>query len=342
MKSLTTVIIFTILIFTKTFAHSCTNKESVVCEIEPNESWLQKEVCINNTLLGQYFSNNPQSLPFSCLDFSLKKIKTYACNAGLKYFTGDNNEHFIDPSLNFFTLGIAEYKDPTPIEDFSYIQKSVYASSTDDFSQATKKSGSHMIEDGSKLQFHLGSEFYGAQYFVDLCILNKNLTPESFDLNIVGKVLFTQSLFNQDSYIKDAQVLSTIEVICQNDNNIFTKILSSESPFISAEKNYTSLLPPGNQCYIRHLFKENASDKFRSNKYKKISFQTQLYISVVDESLLNLLPIKYCQIKKSRSKFICQEKIFNNGDELIQDALKGYFSSNDMFTGACPNPCNLK
>jgi hypothetical protein len=330
-------------IFNTAKATTCSNLETLVCEIEPNLSVAQKEVCVGNTRLGQYFTDKPKSLPTSCSDFRMKKIKTYACNAGLKFSANTSKpEQLQDPSLNYFTFGMTDYNDQVGLDELSFVQKSMNASSQNEYAQASSKSGEHIIEDGSKLQFQLGSEVYGAQYFVDLCILNKNLNPERFDLNVLGKVLFTHSLFTQPSYIQESQVLSKVEIYCQNGNNITTKVLSTESPFFSAEKKYNSIINPGHRCFVRHSFKEQAIDKKRSHKFKKISFQTQLNLAAEDEILLIESPKKYCQIKKSGNKFTCLEKTLISDDEIISTALAGQYFNNETYTGACPNPCKLK
>lgn len=337
----TTLFISTLLTIAN--AATCSNLETVVCEIEPNLSVVQKEICVANSHLGQYFIEKSKSLPTSCADFRMKKIKTYACNAGLRFTSNASKpEQLLDPSLNYFTFRMTEYTDQVTQEEISFIQKSLTASSQNEYAQASSRSGVHIIEDGSKLQFQLGSEVYGAQYFVDLCILNKNLNPERFDLNVLGKVLFTHSLFTQPSYIQDAQVSSKVEVFCQNGNNVTTKVLSAESPFFTAEKNYNSIINPGHQCFVRHSFKEQAIDKKRSHKFKKISFQTQLNLAVEDETLLIESPKKYCQVKKIGNTFTCLEKTLNSDDEIISTALAGQYFNNETYTGACPNPCKLK
>ncbi len=325
-------------------ASGCSNMETLICEVEAHLSLGQRELCVANTLLGQYFSNKPQSFPGSCADFQLKKIKTFACNAGLKFSPySPKPELLMDPSLNYFSFGITEYNDQMTSDELPFIKKSLNASTTAEYAQASAKSGTHMIEDGSQLQFQLGSEVYGAQYFVDLCILNKNLNPERFDLKMIGKILFTQSLFSQPSYIQEAQVLSKIELICQTGTQTQVKVLSSESPFLSAEKTYSTIVTPSSQCFIRHSFKESALEKNRSNKFKKISFQTQLNLSPEDETLLQPIPKKYCLIKKNgNNKFLCQEVSIPSSEDLIEQALSGQFFTTDTYTGNCPNPCKLK
>lgn len=322
------------------FALTCTKKQSLVCTLLPGYSSMPTETCVDNSSLINFTSSHSDSDVYigSCSDFDIKKIKTYACNAGLRY---QNPQASPESKANFFNVNIDNYTGSNLGQN--YFSKTLIGSMSSIYTMAALESGPQIIEDGSSLQFHFDSDLYGAEYFVDLCVLNKNLNPERFDLNLNGKVFFSQSLFNQNNYNSSSNLTNRVDFICKNsDSSKSSTSVMSDSYFYNAEKNYNHVISPKNFCYLRHSFKENNLQKSRENSLKKVTFQTNISLSPVDETLLLSKPIDFCKIKKtSKNKFSCESLTFENQTELLSAINSIGTFDNDTYSGSCPNPCKI-
>lgn len=365
MKSLS--ILLKALIFSTSTAMAGTTCLTV-CNQTADINSAPKESCVANTTVKSFFASNPLASPTACSQFDTKKIKIYACNAGLRFIKSyeqvcilrDQNNAISSncgnslncecstpdvinsQKANFFNFGIADY---TGIDDPTYILKTLNASNTTTYAQASATSGEKIIQDGSTLQFQLGSDLYGAEYFIDLCIVNKNQNPNRFDLELSGKILFANSVFNSNNYNSVSVLYNRIELSCtDSDGSQYSKTLLANSAFLSSEKKYTKTITGSNNCVARHYFKENAKDKIRESNFKKVTFQADMTLAPTDPSLTNPVPVKFCKIiTNAKNKYTCTAWTSESSDAFLKDVKNStYFMTEanaTIYTGECSNPC---
>ena len=325
------IICSSIMISKNLMASTCSSKQLLVC------SSAVKDVCIADNSLKSYFVNNPSATVGECAKFDIKKIKSYACNAGLR-FIETSADAKNDLKANYFNFSIADY---TENDSNPYVKRTMNASSNNEYAMASKKSGDQILKGGSELQFNFGSDLYGAEYFIDLCIINKNINPSRFDLDISGRVLFTNSVFNTANYNNASALYSRVELACVNsDGSQSNKTLVGDSTFTEAEKKYSRTITGSNTCVVRHYFKESAKAKARENSYKKVTFQTDVSVTPTDSTLLEATPVKFCKIKKgNKDSYTCTEKIYASAETFMKDILVSTFFDSDTYSGACPKNC---
>lgn len=340
----------------------CPVNQMPICYLSSDVNSMPEDKCVLNASASAFLINSPDSIAGDCSQFDIKKIKTYACNAGLRFVQpttdicirydqentisstcGDSKNCVCnfsnaanDLKVSYFNFGIAPY---TGIEVQSFINKTLNASTTNEYAMASTLSGSQILQDASSLQFNFGSDFYGAEYLVDLCITNKNINASRFDLELTGRLLFANSIFNKSSYINASSLYNKIDLSCTDSSGgQIAKNLISDSPILTAERTYSQTVQGSSNCIVRHNFKENAKDKVRENNFKKVTFQTNITIAPSDESLLIPPPMTFCKIKPTKpKKYSCQSwKSLNT-----QDIISGGFIDANTYTGACPIPCKL-
>lgn len=345
-------------------ASTCSSKQMPVCTLGTDITADAKDSCVSNSNLPAYFKSNPTALPGACSQFSMNKIKTYACNAGLRFLKpsailcirydqnntvsnscGDSENCSCtspnvsnDQNTNYFNFNIADYTGNSVV---NFTQKTMDASDTTTYAVASKKSGSEILQDGSALQFNFGSEFYGAEYFVDICIQNKNTNTTRDNLELSGSILFANSVFKNTNYNTASSLYNSVELICTpKSGTATTKTLVSNSIFSNAEKKYANTTNAISSCVIRHYFKENATGKFRENNYKNVTLQTNIALNPEDKTLLLPTPVNFCKVKKvSSNKYTCTNWSSASSEAFIKDLSNSTFFDGDTYTGTCPNPC---
>lgn len=360
---LTALFLFTTMaISSMAMALVCPVSQMPICYLTSDVDSLPQDKCISNAAASAFLINSPDSIAGDCSQFDIKKIKTYACNAGLRFIKpatdicirydqensissscGDSKNCVCnfsntanDSKVSYFNFGIATY---TGFETQNFVNKTLNASTTNNYAMASALSGGQILQGGSGLQFNFGSDIYGAEYFVDLCIKNKNINASRFDLDLEGRLLFANSIFNKSNYNSASSLYNKIELSCSDSNGAqVNKSLMGDSPFLSAERTYNQTVQGSSNCIVRHYFKENATSRVRENNFKKVTFQTNITIAPSDESLLIPPPMTFCKIKlTSPKKYSCQSWTSLS----TKDIISGSFIDADTYTGACPKPCKL-
>lgn len=337
-------------------AATCNSKSTLVC-VEPEDLESDpQETCVANGSVRQFITTDSEfKLMGSCSQFDLKKVRTYACNAGLRLVKpttqtciklDENNavadscgeslncvcnstEAQDDINTNFFNYAISSYSKKGI---HSFTNKTRTTSNNTTFASAATTSGKDIIEDKSKLQFNFGSDFYGAEYYVDICIRNSNLNPSRFYMNYTGNLLFGSSLMSAVNYNNSSNLFNRVELICDNS----TQTIVSDSPFLSGQRNYSRNGASSKLCVVRHHFKENAKNKLRGNNFKKVSFQTNLQVYPSDASITKEVPVDYCKIiETAPKKYKCTPWTAAS----TQDLISGGFVDGNTYTGKCPKVC---
>ncbi len=326
-------------------ASQCSSKQIAVCTISKGVKRKTKDHCVNINEIENFKNGHDEEDIFvgECDEFDNEKVVSYACNAGLRFLGTDTALN--EQKANYINFSVADYTGAlNPV----FTKKTINASSTLQYNEVSKEPsvGFNILENGSSLQFGFGSDLYGAEYFVDLCIINSNSNPARVDFNLTGKILFTQSIFSTQNYNNASLLLSKSDLVCVNeDGSLSTSNLIAESRYVSAERNFKRLVPGSAQCFVRHYFKESAKLISRENNYKKVTFQTQLLVEPNDETLLLPKKVELCKIKKVASdKYICTPWKSNSGskrEDLLNDIINGHFVDNDVYFGACPQPCKI-
>mgnify|MGYP005685463203 CR=1 FL=1 len=338
---------------------NCSSKHLLVCVKLPSSNIQEK--CIPNANMENFWINNPESTIGSCDQFDSSKLKTFACNAGLRFLPKaaqqcirrdqnnlvsssceDSQDCFCSseegPEINYFNYGIADYKGDPPT---SFTKKNLSASQTSNYASASPQSGLHILQDGSSLQFQLGSNFYGAEYYVDLCIQNNNPNALNQDLNLNGSILMNNSIFSKNSYNVASALNNKIDVTCLNSaNSAVTSTIADNSLFQTSERRYSGRINGSPLCVVRNYFRETVQNKMRDNSFKKVTFQTNISVSPVNSDNVQNLPVNFCNIQKIQNKYACTQWTSINQEEFIK-ALKinGLFFSGQTYTGTCPIPC---
>lgn len=323
-------------------ALSCSKKEISVCVIEQGLETIAKDLCIELIDFKKHTKKEDYKEFFigKCSEFDSKKIETFACNAGLRFLENSTTANRTDQKSNFFNFSVAENDGS---ENPSFLKKTLNASNNSLYNEVSTIFGSKILAGGSELQFNFGSDYYGAEYFVDICIVNKNTNPERFDFNLSGKVIFSQSVFTNFNYNSTSQLLNKVDLICLNSNDeTLTRNLSNESSFFSSEKSFSRVVSGSERCFVRHSFREGATLKQRENSFKKVTFQTQLNLSPIDESLLLPKDYNLCKIKvNGQDRFTCTSWKTNSEAAFIEELVSSRFIDKDVQTGLCPTPCSL-
>ena len=351
------IIISASAISASTMATICSSRTTPVC-VEPTDLDSDpQDTCVSNAGVVQYLASDREfTLMGKCTQFSMKKIRTYACNAGLRLVKptkiicikldenntvadscGDSqncicnsNDAEDEVKTNYFNYGISPYSK----KGFhSFKNKTRTTSNNMTFASAASTSGREIIQDNSALQFNFGSDFYGAEYYVDICVRNSNLNPGRASLTYAGNLLFGNSIFNAINYNNSSTLFNRSELICGGSG---TQTIITDSPFLSGQRNFNRSGASARLCVVRHHFRETAKNKLRGNNFKKVTFQTSLSVTPTDPSITKETPIEYCKIiETTPKKYKCTPFIASSTEDLISSG----FVDENTYTGACPEEC---
>lgn len=338
------------------------SKEVLVCTQKKIDS-IPTNTCVRNQNLKGHFASNPFSVIGDCSNFDINKIKTYACNAGLRFIPqskiicirrdqdnsvssscGDSldctcsNGTENNINTNYFNFGIDTYNSgSTP--DFT--QRTLDASLTQQYAMASNNTGSDILEDGSALQFNFGSELYGAEYFVDICIKNDNSETKANELKLNGKILFGNAIFKTNNYITSSSLETKVETTCTTQKEIGMPISQlDKGGFINGERRFKeSVIPSAGLCVVRHYFKEMNTTNVRENNYKKVTFQTLVDVTPKNSSLLTPTPIQFCNITLTKKLYVCESFTTLNNETLKISLKDDNFFGPNTYTGQCPAIC---
>lgn len=337
----------------------CSSKHLLICTKLPSGNIMEK--CVPNANMENFFVNNPESIIGSCDTFDSSKLKIFACNAGLRFAPSaeqrcikrDQNNSISsscgdsldctcstneDTGNNYFSFGIADNSDVAPS---TFIKKTLTSSNAFSYASASPQSGQHVLQDGSNLLFNLGSDFYGAEYYVDLCVQNLNPNALEQNLNLNGEILMTNSLFSSLSYNMASGLSNKVDVICLNSNGTTSTSTIAESTYFNmSQRKYLATINGSPLCIVRHYFKETALNKFRENSYKKVTFQTNIQLTPNNSDSVQSGPVNFCNIIKRQNNYTCTQWSSENQQAFIE-ALKinGSFFSGNTYTGPCPKIC---
>ncbi len=344
---------------------TCSDIQTVMVCSQKRQDSIPTNVCVKNVTLNGYFHANPYSTIGSCSQFDIKKIKTYACNAGLRFIPrssnvcikkdqnnifasscGDStncvcsNDAGTEINTNYFNYSKANYDETvTP----NFIQYTSDASMTKEYAVASGNTGSEILQDGSALKFHFGSEFYGAEYFVDICIKNSNAETAENSLKLNGRILFGNAIFKTTNYIVSSALSTNVETICATGTGQVGPVSQlGPGSFISGERRFSEItIPSAPLCVVRHYFKETNTKDLRENNYKKVTFQTFTDVTPSDSSQLNPRPTIFCNITYDgkNKAYICEQRTFNNNESFLETLFNQHYFGPNTYTGQCPAIC---
>lgn len=134
-----------------------------------------------------------------------------------------------------------------------------------------------------KLDIYLGSESYGAEYFVELCFRGKNTKNESAVFNLASNIAYAGG-----DYPKDSSLTVRPHLICHLNETIQLLdelgdfIPFGESFLIVPFSDYSLFIPKQlnrTKCRLRYFFKEQQVG-VRKNKNSKANFTiyTNIYL----------------------------------------------------------------
>lgn len=358
----------------------CTGKKILLCHKEGKSLKDANEICVDISAIDGHLKNHELDRVGSCSQFDPALITSYACNAGLKYnqnlsrtcirydeggvIAGDcgnsaNCSCSENPaSEDSYRLNNMRYTSANYTEDFSalnFIEHLKVASLTEAYNQVTTNLGSQVLMGNSALQFNLGADRYGAEYFVDMCIRNDNEYPPETPLNLTGNIQYSGGMFSGVSYPQSSRLSHRLSVFCDEENSgsfllssnpVFSQ---SEVPFIFGQRDFSSQIEGSRFCIVRHFFKEHQNQKLRSNTAKKAVFQTTLNVTGDTSSTSSGEPINLCRvIEVSKNNYACTTINFSNSDAMKDFILTNYGQGSssqfqkdfkDVYNSTCPNPC---
>lgn len=346
---------------------SCSgNQSSIVCT-QKRQDDIPFNECVRNVELHGHFKSKPFSTIGNCSQFDIKKVQTYACNAGLRFIPrsdnicirkdqdntvsstcGDSmncicsNDGGTYTNTNYFNYGKAVY-DGNLTPDF--IRHSSDASKTTEYAVASLETGSEILQDGSALHFNFGSELYGSEYFVDICIKNTNIETKENSLKLNGKILFGNAVFNTNNYITSSALDTNVETTCTSSRGQEKTISQlSSGPFINGERRFNEVtIPSAPLCIVRHYFKETNTTDMRKNSYTKVTFQTFTNITPGDSAQTNPHPTVFCNITYDgkNKNYICEQRTFKDNEAFLETLLNEtpHYFGPKTYTGQCPAIC---
>lgn len=381
-------IVFTLLLFAAfslNFAqadNTCAGKKITICHKGDKDSHDAQELCIDISGLNGHIIQHDKDTIGSCREYDPKLIKAYACNAGLKYNVNlgvtcirhdDNGLIASDcgtstnctcsqnpQSEDSYLLNNMRYASSAYNEDFdllNFIERFKVASKTDTFNQVSLVLGAEVLKGDSALQFNLGAERYGAEYFIDMCVRNDNLDPGMVPLDLTGNILYSGGIFTQQSYPQASKLTHQMAVYCDPNSSGSYSLASypffsqQQIPFLYGQRDFTTQVPGSRFCIVRHSFKETEDHKMRGNRAKKATFQANLSVAGSLDGTTVSQPVSLCKIQEiKKDTFACTSIEFTNSTEFKNFILANYGKGTssdfqkdfkDIYNNKCPNPCSL-
>lgn len=359
---------------------TCSGKKILLCHKEGKSLKDANEICVDISAIDGHLKNHPLDTVGSCDRFDPALIKTYACNAGLKYNVnldrqcvrhdqgeiiandcGDSTNCTCSENpqsqsaylLNSIKYSISDYDDD--LTNLSFVNKVQVASNTNTFSEAATALGANILKSESALQFQLGSERYGAEYFVDLCIRNDNANPDLTPLALSGNILYAGGFFSNQTYPQASKLFHKLNIYCddQIDGDFHLSQLPSfsqtEIPFYFGKRTFETEIPGRRFCVVRHSFRETQNSNLRENSAKKATFQTNLSVEGSGIGVGSGAAINFCKIEELAKKtYACTSINFPDTDTFRNFIISTYGSGHssafqndfkDIYNGTCPNPC---
>lgn len=327
-----------------TFANNgCTNINQVpICHSGAGEASNNRvNICIDFGGLWGHIAQHPEDTVGECSVDLDANLKVWACNAGLRHkdhqdslcFDADTGVQVpscdgvsnclcsgneLNQVLNIFdtlSFGKAPYSQGQQLSSYIYERKEAGRNS---FSQASESQGQDILDAERGVTFELGSERFGSEYFVDLCyeILDPSLLsiPLSFSVEMVLKT----DIFNGSyGYLTNAQVSQRSGIFCDqnqegpysyNESPLFT---TSNLPFESGTRNFSTILTGKRSCFSRLLFKENQNSILRPWELKKVTVEANLNITPVNPIPPQDDSIVFCNVRQIRGNdYECSQQSF--------------------------------
>ncbi len=335
-------------------------------------------ICVDFASLWGHFSNHENDYYGECKN-SDADIVAYTCNAGLSFSPGnskicrDNHSGNIvssceninnctcsnDPSgeaqfqSNYFTALVAKffageqfYYDELDFNSLAY-NEILTLGEYDRVSEASKELGKYVLSPNNDLKIHLGSERFGAKYFVDTCFryVGDLNTSDKISIRHQGNVHSENSI----KYRQKANLRYKYELFCDHSSSTSVDFSVGLSPLASTvEQSFGGMgiewvqnIPAKKFCFIRTTYTESKSESaLRPQSLQNIEFQNLTQLNLVSSSSSsNAFPVNICYIENSTG--CCQDVNIET-----EDSFRSFILSvgntghrNSSFRGICPSGC---
>jgi hypothetical protein len=325
----------------------CSKKtQTKICHAGSVQNPNFQEICVDFAALWGHFAHHPMDMYGEC---PKTLNEPYACNAGIRHLAPttkichqlDNNLSSLDCSgskhcicseandeqyaLDFMQFTF-EHKDSSSLDS-----KAVQASRTYEYNLAfdEEELGIYKINTET-LNFNLGSERVGSEYFIDICIENFGAdASQNYDLDV--SLTLADGVLSQSPYATMTDLKINTEIFCHSSLDNFSNVYDYQvysTDFLRYPTGGMFLKPnisKNNFCVVRHSFKENEQlDHLR--KWSHLNVNASSLIDIQDEDIVTTNPIEICHVKPVKSRgsltYTCSDLSFINGENYIQYILQ--------------------
>lgn len=338
-------ILILVTLFLSVHAHAiqCDQKtKTIVChagsEINPN----YVNICVDFAALWGHFAHHSMDMYGEC---PTQSKQPYACNAGIKHLAPTaticyQNDNFLtstncDDSENC-TCSYAQ-DEQNKLDylklDYSNIDgqeiegsKLTQASKTAQYATAFDRSefGKYKIETET-LNFNLGSERIGSEYFVDICMESPGAdNREKFNLDIA--LTLADGVLNQSPYVSMTNLKIKTEIYCKknmkNLNKVFRNLVyeTSYNSYTTGGMFLNPSISKNDFCVVRHLFKENQNISYM-RKWKHLNVKASSLVDNNEEDVTEDGPFDICHVQQTKVRgkktYQCEDLRFTSGENYI-------------------------
>ncbi len=381
MKFILTLISITILSTSNLYADKdCKSRNRVpICHVGAGAHPHNKTtfVCSDFGSLRGHFVEHPKDTVGECGVDLEANLKVWACNAGLRHrdhtdglcfdlnnggnqvpncsglsnclCSGDALPQILN-NFDYFTFEKANYYQGQILSP--YMSGSLEAGRIG-FEQASSTQGSEILNNETGVSFYLGSERFGSDYFVDLCweLLNERLYNEPMNIQVDMRV--TTDTFNSgESYLNTSEVTQRSGIFCDYTSTAGQYVYetspsftTSELPFYSGERSFSTTRSGARSCFTRLMFSEKQNELLRPWDLKKVTVQTDLNVEPVNDIDSIDLGLRFChvyKVKPSDKNWICKQLDFPTSQDLREYLIIEKLEEQDHqkdYRGTCEATC---
>lgn len=328
-------------------ASLCAKKtQTKICHAGSTQNPNHVEICVDFAALWGHFAHHPMDTYGEC-PTSLNE--PYACNAGIKHLAPvtkicqqlDNNLTATDCDGSSHCVCSEAYDEQYALDfmQFSYQarensstdSKTVQASRTYEYNTAftDEELGKYEIHTDT-LDFNLGSERIGSEYFVDICIENFGAdTTQNYELDV--SLSLADGVLSQSPYATMTDLTINTEVYCNSDMDNLSNVYNYQV-YSSGYRRYstggmffTPNVNKDNFCVVRHFFKENDQLSYL-RKWSHLNVMANSLIDINDDDTTSNEQIQICHVKeikkRGRKTYQCSDLSFNSGENYINYILQ--------------------
>ena len=315
------------------------------------------EICVDFGALWGHIAQHPHDQIGECGVDLEENLKVWACNAGLRHkdhndglcfdlnnggalvancaqrenclCSGDSLPQSLY-SFDNFSFDIAGYSQGQATSSFS---EDIMTAGQISFNQASSAQGQSILDSNKGVTFNLGSERFGAEYFVDLCweVLDAGLVDEPMKVDVEMSLAADIFTGNQ-GYLSNALVTQFNGIFCDKTTSSGPYAYSGQpsfttsvTPFLNGTRSFSTNISGARSCFARLRFDENQNALLRPHELQQVTVNASINVEPVDNNPVQDMGLTFCHVQKIRgNKYQCFQQSFNTTDELRAYMTSGY------------------